>query len=143
MNYYNKFIQDFSAQAAILYEFGEADFRNEGKKQRAEVAFEMLKRRMCEAPVLHHFDPNLPADIILCANDWAIGATIAQEYVGRLHLVRFTSRVLKEAEMKYHLAEKEILSLLRVLKTYFSMLRGRKTRVFTRFSTIKWVVTSK
>ncbi|OWZ03825.1 hypothetical protein PHMEG_00024382 [Phytophthora megakarya] len=43
--------------------------------------------------------------------------------------VRFCGRVLKEAEMNYHPAEKE--------------LAGRTIHVYTRFSTLAWVHTSK
>ncbi|OWZ09757.1 hypothetical protein PHMEG_00017486 [Phytophthora megakarya] len=54
-----------------------------------------------------------------------------QEHEGKMHPVRFCGRFLKEAEMNYHPAEKEVLALLRLLKTCYTQLAGR------------WVHTSK
>ncbi|OWY90829.1 LOW QUALITY PROTEIN: hypothetical protein PHMEG_00040862 [Phytophthora megakarya] len=60
-----------------------------------------------------------------------------------MHPVRFCGRVLKEAEMNYHPAEKEVLALLLLLKTCYTQLAGRTILVYTRFSTLEWVHTSK
>ena len=110
---------------------------------RAKKAFEALKLKMSSAPILKHLDPELPAEVILYANAWAIGATLAQRHDNVLHPVRFTGRVLKDAELNYHDAEKEVLALLRVLKDFFYVLRGRSIRVYTRYSTMRWLYTSK
>ncbi|OWZ08929.1 hypothetical protein PHMEG_00018456 [Phytophthora megakarya] len=59
-----------------------------------------------------------------------------------MHPVRFRGRVLKEAEMDYHPAEKEVLALLLLLKTCYTQLAGRTIHVYTRFSTLKWIHTS-
>ncbi|OWZ03541.1 hypothetical protein PHMEG_00024713 [Phytophthora megakarya] len=66
-----------------------------------------------------------------------------QEHEGKMHPVRFCGRVLKEAEMNYHPAEKEVLALLMLLKTCYTQLAGRTIHVYTRFSTLEWVHTSK
>ncbi|OWY91942.1 hypothetical protein PHMEG_00039247, partial [Phytophthora megakarya] len=66
-----------------------------------------------------------------------------QQHEGKMHPVRFCGRVLKEAEMNYHPAEKEVLALLLLLKTCYTQLAGRTIHVYTRFSTLEWVHTSK
>ncbi|KAE8966111.1 hypothetical protein PF011_g28058 [Phytophthora fragariae] len=66
-----------------------------------------------------------------------------QEHEGKLHPVRFCGRVLKDAEMNYHPAEKEVLALLLVLKVCYTQLVGKSIRVYTRFSTLEWVHKSK
>ncbi|OWY90146.1 hypothetical protein PHMEG_00041859 [Phytophthora megakarya] len=45
--------------------------------------------------------------------------------------------------MNYHPAEKEVLALLLLLKTCYTQLAGRTIHVYTRFSTLEWVHTSK
>ncbi|GMF55606.1 unnamed protein product [Phytophthora fragariaefolia] len=60
-----------------------------------------------------------------------------------LHLVRFCGRVLKENELNYHPAEKEVLALLQVLKVCYTLLTGKTLHVYTRFSTLEWVFQSK
>ncbi|KAE9107188.1 hypothetical protein PF010_g12357 [Phytophthora fragariae] len=66
-----------------------------------------------------------------------------QEHEGKLHPVRFCGSVLKDAEMNYHPAEKEVLALLLVLKVCYTQLVGKSIRVYTRFSTLEWVHKSK
>ncbi|OWZ01709.1 LOW QUALITY PROTEIN: hypothetical protein PHMEG_00026851 [Phytophthora megakarya] len=60
-----------------------------------------------------------------------------QEHDDKMHLVRFCGRVLKEAEMHYHPAEKEVLALLLLLKTCYTQLADRTIHVYTRFSTLE------
>ncbi|OWZ07652.1 hypothetical protein PHMEG_00019927 [Phytophthora megakarya] len=55
-----------------------------------------------------------------------------------MHPARFCGRVLKEAEVNYHPAEKEVLALLLLLKTCYTQLTGRTIHVYTRFSTLEW-----
>ncbi|KAG2876159.1 hypothetical protein PC116_g26080 [Phytophthora cactorum] len=43
---------------------------------------------------------------MLFANVWALSATQLQEHESTLHPVLFRGRVLKDAEMNYHPAEK-------------------------------------
>lgn len=62
----------------------------------------------------------------------AIGATLALGHHRKLHLVRFTSRVLKDAEIRYYVAEREVLALL----------RGQPIRFYTQFSKMKWLFKS-
>ncbi|KAG2885360.1 hypothetical protein PC129_g16426 [Phytophthora cactorum] len=66
-----------------------------------------------------------------------------QEHEGKLHPVRFVGRVLKESEMNYHPAEKEVLALLLLLKTCYMQLTGKTLHAYTRFSTLEWVHKSK
>ncbi|OWZ00853.1 hypothetical protein PHMEG_00027867 [Phytophthora megakarya] len=57
-----------------------------------------------------------------------------QQHEGEMHPVPFCGRVLKEVEMNYHPAEKDVLALLLLLKTCYTQLVGRA---------IHWVHTSK
>ncbi|OWY95984.1 hypothetical protein PHMEG_00033867, partial [Phytophthora megakarya] len=58
-------------------------------------------------------------------------------------LTLLTSRVLKDAEMNYHSAEKEVLALLLLLKVCYTQLAGETLHVYTRYSTLAWVHRSK
>ena len=60
LNYYSKFLQVYSSYAPILYEFDGGDFNHLVKLDRATKAFELLKKRMTDTPVLKHFDSKLP-----------------------------------------------------------------------------------
>ena len=52
-------------------------------------AFEELKQRFTFAPILWHYDVELPSIIECDASDFAIGAIHLQEFEGRLSLLLF------------------------------------------------------
>ncbi|POM67108.1 Hypothetical protein PHPALM_16941 [Phytophthora palmivora] len=93
--------------------------------------------------ILRHFDRDKEVHVMLLANEWALSSTLIREHEGKLHPVRFCGRVLKDAEMNYHPAEKEVLALLLLLKVCYTQLAGRTIHVYTRFSTLAWVLKSK
>ncbi|KAG2808177.1 hypothetical protein PC113_g21837 [Phytophthora cactorum] len=124
LNYYGRFIQDFAVYAA-------------------KASFAMLQTKVAEAPILRHFDRSREAHITLFANEWALSATLLQEHESTLHPVLFRGRVLKDAEMNYHPAEKEVFALLLMLKAYFTTLAGKRIKLYTRFSTLEWLTKSK
>ncbi|KAG3127307.1 hypothetical protein PI124_g21688 [Phytophthora idaei] len=136
LNYYSRFIQDFAVYGAALYQLKEEDFGPGGDLSVAQRAFEALQTKVAEAPILRHFDRTKEVHIMLFANEWALSTTLMQEHEGKLHPVQFVGRVLKEAEMNYHPAEKEVLALLLLLKTCYMQLTGKALHVYTRFSTL-------
>uniref|UniRef100_H3H3W0 Uncharacterized protein n=1 Tax=Phytophthora ramorum TaxID=164328 RepID=H3H3W0_PHYRM len=107
LNYYNKFIEDLPVIAAVLYELTDEQIRAGRDLSRAKEAFEILKRKIVSTPLLRHPDRTRPFVIIPHANQWAASAVLGQEYDGVNHPVRFTGRVLNDAELRYQLAEKE------------------------------------
>ncbi|OWY90104.1 hypothetical protein PHMEG_00041919, partial [Phytophthora megakarya] len=143
LNYYSRFIQDFAVYAAALYQLKEEDFEPGGDLSVARQRFARLQQKIGDAPILRHFDRQKEIHVTLFANEWALSSTLMQEHEGKMHPVRFCGRVLKEAEMNYRPAETEVLALLLLLKTCYTQLAGRTIHVYTRFSTLEWVHTSK
>ena len=91
--YYHRFIDNFAAYAAALYELTDSQLKT-GDLGHAEKAFVDLKNKLIEAPVLKHADTSLPFAVIIFVNAWAFGVVVCQEHDGVLHPVRFVSRVL-------------------------------------------------
>ncbi|OWY98159.1 hypothetical protein PHMEG_00031143 [Phytophthora megakarya] len=143
LNYYSRFIQDFAVYAAALYQLKEEVFEPGGDLSVARQSFAKLQQKIGDAPILRHFARQKDIHVTLSANEWALSSTLMQEHEGKMHPVRFCGRVLKEAEMNYHPAEKEVLALLLLLKTCYTQLAGHTIHVYTRFSTLEWVHTSK
>ncbi|OWZ01459.1 LOW QUALITY PROTEIN: hypothetical protein PHMEG_00027147 [Phytophthora megakarya] len=138
-----KGMQSFLVYAATLYQLKEEDFVPGGDMSAARQSFAMLQQKIGDAPILRHFDRGKQIYVTLFANEWALSSTLMQEHEGKIHPVRFCGRVLKDAEMNYHPAEKEVLALLLLLKTCYTQLAGKTIHVYTRFSTLGWVHTSK
>ncbi|KAG3067122.1 hypothetical protein PI125_g23713 [Phytophthora idaei] len=120
--YYSRFVQDFAVYSAALYQLMEEDFGPGGDLSMARRAFEALQTKVAEAPILKHFDRTKEAHVMLFANEWALSMPLMQEHEGKLHPVRFFGRMLKESEMNYHPAEKEVLALLLLLKSCYMQL---------------------
>ena len=62
---------------------------------------------------------------------------------GKLHPVRFCDRVLKENKVSYHPAKREELALLHLLNVTQMLFAGKTIHVYTRFSLVEWLFTSK
>ncbi|OWY94937.1 LOW QUALITY PROTEIN: hypothetical protein PHMEG_00035194 [Phytophthora megakarya] len=134
LNYYSHFIQDFAVYGAALYQLMEDDFLDGSNLAAAKESFSALQP---DAPILRHFDAKKEVHIMLYANEWALNVR------RQIHPVRFCGRVLNDAEMKYHSAEKKVLALLLLLKVCYTQLAGKPLHVYTRFSTLGWVHKSK
>ena len=92
LNYYRRFIEDFSVYAASLYELTESYFfeigrsqlasgeewPNEDRWKEAKVAFPMLKDKISTTLMLKHFDPDRPPVIVVYASKWAVSAALIQ-----------------------------------------------------------------
>ncbi|GMF45643.1 unnamed protein product [Phytophthora fragariaefolia] len=143
LNYYHKFIESFPVVAGVLYELSDDQVRSERDLTRAKAAFEILKKKIVLTPLLRHPDRSKPFVIIAHANRWAACAVLGQEHDGKFQPVRFTGRVLNDAELRYHVAEKEVIAVLRVLQVFRTLLEGCRLEVYTRHSVFKWILQSK
>ncbi|OWY98982.1 reverse transcriptase [Phytophthora megakarya] len=132
LNYYHKFIEDYPVIAASLYELSDDQVRSGRDLSRAKQAFEILKHKIVSTPVLRHPDRTKPFVIIPHANQWAVCAVLGQEHDGLIQPVRFTGRVLHDAELRYHIAEKEVIAVLRILQVFRTLIQGCPLIVYTR-----------
>ncbi|GMF32074.1 unnamed protein product [Phytophthora fragariaefolia] len=120
LNYYSRFIQDFAVYNAALYQVREEDFGPGGDLATAKRRFTALQTKVADAPILKHFDGAKEVHVMLFANEWALSTTLMQEHDGVMHSVRSGGRVLKDNEVNYHPAEKEVLALLLLLKPCYT-----------------------
>ncbi|POM77532.1 LOW QUALITY PROTEIN: Reverse transcriptase [Phytophthora palmivora] len=143
LNYYSKFIEDLPVIAATLYELTDEQIRSGKDLTCAKEAFELLIRKIVSTPLIRHPDRTRPFVIIPHANPWAASAVLGQWYDGVIHPVRFTGRVLNDAELRYHIAEKEVIAILRVLEIFRALVESSPVIVvYTRYSVLKWLLTS-
>lgn len=67
-NYYRSFVQDFSKIVGPLVQLTRENARQEWREEQKK-AFKELKERLVTAPILRHFDPNLPLELHTDASD--------------------------------------------------------------------------
>ena len=143
LNYYYKFVEHFSVIASVLYKLTDDQVQKGIDLERAQKAFDVSKDKITQVPLLKHPDRSRPFSVIVYANPWAVSAVLGQELDGNIHPVRFTGRTLHEGGLKYHASEKEVLALLRVLNSFYTLVVGQSIKVYTRYSVLKWLMRSK
>lgn len=82
LNYYRKCIEDISVLTSVLYELSDDQVRLGSDLGRAKRAFELLKAKIVNTPVLRHPDRSQPFSVVPHANSWAISAVLGQEHDG-------------------------------------------------------------
>ena len=85
-----------------------------------EHAFQDIKTRLTQAPVLALPDPTLPFEVVTDACQTGIGAVLLQE--GRP--VAFIGRRLKDAETRYTTTDQELLGVMYALQQWRCYLQG-------------------
>ncbi|GJT73893.1 reverse transcriptase domain-containing protein [Tanacetum coccineum] len=95
--------------------FGVSEVMPEGNKfvfsKDCIDAFQTLKRKLTEAPILVVPDWNLPFELMCDASDFAIGAVLGQRKMKHFQPIHYASKTMTEAQIHYTTTEKEMLAL--------------------------------
>ncbi|KAH9100586.1 hypothetical protein Ae201684P_006782 [Aphanomyces euteiches] len=143
LNFYSRFIENYSILASCLYEISDDELRLGLVSPAAVRAFADLKAAYSSTPLLRHADPEREFHVLLYTTTWAISATVCQDYDGVLHPVRFCGRTLKGGEPRYEEWAKEALALLRAVKVCYYELRNMQLVVYSRHDLLKWILADK
>jgi transposase InsO family protein len=123
-NFYRRFIQGFSKIVTPLI----ALTRKDTKFDFSEIchrAFNHLKERFVTAPILQHFDPDLPCVVEADSSDH-VSAGVLSQYGkdGILRPVAYFSKRLIPAECNYEIYDKELLAIIRCFEQWRPELEG-------------------
>jgi len=117
VNFYHRFIQDFSTIARPLFDLTRSDHAwNWGTKE--QEAFEHLKMAVTTAPILVSPQDSEPFYIEADSSDFAFGAVLSQQLPGeeKWHPVAFYSKSLSLVERNYKIHDKKMLAIIRTLE---------------------------
>ncbi|KAG5725041.1 hypothetical protein E4T56_gene12393 [Termitomyces sp. T112] len=146
VNFYWRFIQDFSHHAHLLFDLTGKDAAWQWKPPQ-QAAFNALKQAVTSKPVLLFPD----VDSLICVeadcSDFAIGAVLSQQPKedGKWHPVAFYSKSLNTVEQNYEIHDKKMLAIIRFFEEWWHFLEGaqHEFEVWTDYKNLKYFCTAK
>jgi hypothetical protein len=143
--YYRRFVEGFSKLASPLHELTHTvDGQLFRWTHLHQDAFELLKRKLKEAPVLALPDPDRPYVVNTDASDFATGAVLQQDFGRGLQPVAFLSHKMSPAETRYPTHDKEMLAIIHALTEWRTYLQGRQAftvRIRTDHNSLQYFMT--
>ena len=126
-NYYRLFIKDFAKLSKPLTNLTRKNNPFEWN-QECEDAFQEIKLRFTQEPVLTTFNPDRDTQLEPDSSGWAVGGALTQlDPVTKVWKpVAFFSAKHLPAECNYDIHDKELLAVIKCVKEWNSELRGLK-----------------
>ncbi|GKE34531.1 putative reverse transcriptase domain-containing protein [Tanacetum coccineum] len=135
---YQRFIKDFSKIAKSLTELTQKNKKYIwGEDQ--ETAFQLLKQKLCEAPILALPEGNDDFVVYCDASHQGLGAVLMQ----REKVIAYASRQLKPNEENYTTHDLELGAVVFALKIWRHYLYGTKCTVFTDHKSLQHILDQK
>ncbi|GJW22987.1 reverse transcriptase domain-containing protein [Tanacetum coccineum] len=107
------------------------------------LAFQTLKKKLTEAPILIAPNWDQPFEIMCDASDYAIGAVLGQRIEKHFRPIHYASKTMTEAETNYTTTEKEMLAVVYAFEKFRSYLIMNKSVVYTDHSALKYLFNKK
>ncbi|GKB49155.1 reverse transcriptase domain-containing protein [Tanacetum coccineum] len=85
-------------------------------------AFQTLKKKLTEAPILIAPNWDQPFELMCDASDFAIGAVLGQRIEKHFRPIHYASKTMTEAESNYTTTEKEMLAVVYAFEKFRSYL---------------------
>ncbi|GKF66364.1 reverse transcriptase domain-containing protein, partial [Tanacetum coccineum] len=115
--FYRLFIQDFSKIARPMTHLLEKETPFMFSKDYIN-AFQTLKKKLTEAPILVVPDWNLPFELMCDESDFAIGAVLGQRKMKHFQPIHYASKTMSEAQIHYTTTKKEMLAVVYDFEKY-------------------------
>nr|GEV20689.1 reverse transcriptase [Tanacetum cinerariifolium] len=106
-------------------------------------AFQALKRKLTEAPILIAPDWDMPFELMCDASDFAIGAVLGQCQEKHFRPIHYASKTMTEAESNYTTTKKKMLAVVYAFEKFWSYLIMNKIIVYTDHSALKYLFSKK
>ncbi|GJX09504.1 reverse transcriptase domain-containing protein [Tanacetum coccineum] len=103
-------------------------------------SFNILKKKLTEAPILVAPDWDLPFKIMCDASDYAVGAVLGQRKTKHFQPIHYASKTMMDAQAHYTTTEKELLAVVYAFEKFWPYLVLSKTIVYTDHSALKYLL---
>nr|GEZ13380.1 DNA-directed DNA polymerase [Tanacetum cinerariifolium] len=140
--FYRRFIQDFSKISRRMTHLLKKNTPFIFSKDCIK-AFQTLKKKLTEAPILIAPNWDLPFELMCDANDFTIGAVLGQHHEKHFKPIHYASKTINDAESNYTATEKEMLAVVYAFEKFRLYLIMNKSIVHTDHSTLKYLFSKK
>ncbi|GJZ27966.1 reverse transcriptase domain-containing protein [Tanacetum coccineum] len=140
--FYRRFIKDFSKISRPMTHLLEKNTPFIFSEECIQ-AFQILKKKLTEAPILIAPDWDQPFELMCDASDYAIGAVLGQRIEKHFRPIHYASKTMTEAESNYTTTEKEMLVVVYAFEKFRSYLIMNKSIVYTDHSALKYLFAKK
>ena len=140
INFYRRFIRDFSHHACPFFNLTKNDVKLLWSKDE-QSAFDTLKSLVTSAPILTSPDNSRPSALKQTAPTLLLEPTND----GKWHPVAFLSKSLSEVERIYEIHDKEMLAIIQAMEEWRHFLEGFKLgfEVWTDHKNLEYFRTAK
>nr|GEV12883.1 reverse transcriptase domain-containing protein [Tanacetum cinerariifolium] len=140
--FYRRFIKDFSKISRPMTHLLEKNspfiFSND-----CIQAFQILKKKLTEAPILIAPNSDQPFELMCDASDFAVGDVLGQRIEKHFRPIHYASKTMTQAESNYTTTEKEMLAVVYAFEKFRSYLIMNKSIVYTDHSALKYIFSKK
>nr|GFC04885.1 reverse transcriptase domain-containing protein [Tanacetum cinerariifolium] len=137
--FYRRFIQDFSKITRPMTHLLEKETPFVFFKECID-AFNTLKKKLTEAPILVVPDWNLPFELMCDPSANAIGAGLGQRKSKHFQPIHYASKMMTEAQIHYTKTKKEMLTVVYAFEKFRPYLVLSKSIVYTDHSALKYLL---
>ncbi|KAD7478568.1 hypothetical protein E3N88_01704 [Mikania micrantha] len=107
------------------------------------TAFNALKEKLVEAPILQSPDWSKPFEIMCDASDYAVGAVLGQRVDKKPVAIYYATKTLSDAQLNYTTTEKELLAIVFALDKFRSYLWGSKVIIYSDHTAVRYLMDKK
>ena len=108
----------------------------------AQTAFETLKQKLTEAPVLAFPDITQPFAFYTDASQCALEAVLMQKKNGEERVIQYVSHQFTDAQRKWPTIEREAFAMVYSLQKLRPIILGTKVTIFTDHKPLRHIFTA-
>jgi len=136
--YYRRFIKNYAQIAAPLNTLLRKNTKWKWKEEQ-QKAFENLKRKLVEAPILTFPDWDKPFSLHVDTSSMAMGGVLTQMQKGKEKVIAYGSKTFVHGERHYNTTEQECLAIVHFTNYWRQYLFGKKIKVVSDHKPLRWL----